>query len=216
MIKKHHFLIAFLPAIVLTGYLLMHILEQNYQEALVTQKAYTGQKNLDLVPIFPGDPLIGDVRANVTIIAFEDVGCMNCRQQNEFFNQLLEKYPNVFKIIWKGLAVTKYPYSSEKANEYLYCAHNQGKFERFKDMAFANNENLSTLVLDTLVESAGLDKEKLTACLAQGEGKAKLDEVEKLAREVNIQSVPTLFVNNRQLTLPNTLEAWEEFFELNP
>lgn len=215
MIKKSHFAIAFLPLIILLGYFLVDILQKNYKESLENEKAYRNQRTLDLVPIFPGDPLLGDARASITIIAFQDLGCPDCSDQNEFFKQLLEKHPNVFKIVWKGLPVTKYPVDSRKANEMAYCAHKLGKFTNFKNYAYANLDNLSDTVLQTIIEATKINPEAMTTCLEEGYGTKKIEEVESIAREISIQSVPTLFVNNRQLVLPNTLEAWEEFFELN-
>ncbi len=63
-----------------------------------------------VIPILLQDPVLGEKKAPITIIAFEDFACPACEQQSEIFNNLLDKHAGKIKIIWKGLPVSQFPY----------------------------------------------------------------------------------------------------------
>ena len=169
---------------------------------------------LDLIPILQDDPIIGDVSAPHTIIAFEDFGCEGCRTQMAVLNQVMEAHPGSIKIIWKGLPVTRFPIDSEPAHRHAYCAHKQEKFDAFKDIAFANGTNLSSQTLLLIGEEIELDTDALSACLASEGPQQHIQKVEQLATLLQIQAVPAVFVDNTQINAPTTVTGWEDLFDL--
>ena len=50
---------------------------------------------------------------------------------------------------------------------------------------------------------------KLADCLADGQAEAYMAKNEQLGLALNIQSVPTFFLNNKQINPPTILEGWE-------
>ena len=145
---------------------------------------------------------------------FSDLACSGCQEQEGFFTKLLEKYPGKIKIVWKGLPVTNFPIPSRTAHAYAFCANEQNRFNEFKTMAFTNKENLSPETLKILAEKTGLDTEKLTACLNSERPETYIKTTEDLAKLLNIQSVPTFFINNIQIKAPQTVEGWEALLQL--
>ena len=166
------------------------------------------------IPIFPDDPILGDKKAGVTLIAFEDLGCAGCAEQHAVFQDLLEKYPKKLKIIWKPLPVTIIPYPSGRAHEYAYCANKQDSFGEFISLVFANQIDISPDALNASANEAGLDPEDLKTCLESGEAAAYTKMTEELGRALNIQSVPTIFLENIQIDHPRTIEGWETLLQL--
>ena len=55
---------------------------------------------------------------------------------------------------------------------------------------------------------------KLETCIQNGTADEYLATTEALARSLNIQSVPAIFIENDQIVPPNTLEGWEEILHL--
>ncbi len=167
-----------------------------------------------IIPIFPDDPIVGSKKAPINIIAFEDLGCDGCKLQSELFNKLLATYPGKIKITWKSLTVTKFPVSTERAHDYAYCANEQKKFKEFKEMAFANTNNLSEQILQIITTQTELDEKKLDKCLSSGRPQLYKEKTESLAKLLNIQAVPALFIDNKQIQTPHTIEEWKALLSL--
>lgn len=208
MLKTHHLIFLLIPAfIILALALFIRIIQyQPLNPPIVEEKKDT---TITKIPIMPNDPILGSKKAPITIVAFEDFGCEGCKYQSSILEQILQKYPDKVKIIWKGIAVTSFPYPTKPAHQYAYCANKQNKFIEFKNLAFSNSDNLSAENLDIIADTIKLDKNKLELCLSAAETKSYVDETENIARFFNIQAVPTFFINNEQITNPSTLEGWE-------
>lgn len=161
------------------------------------------------IPVLPDDPILGLKRAGKTVITFGDFSCSNCQVYHEVFKQLIAKHPSAVRVVWKGLPVTRFPYPSEPALLHGYCAASQGKFNEFSEVAFAHRDNLSETNLVSLVSTMDLDKEDLTACVASKEANAHLENNKAMANALNIQAVPIFFINDKQVEVGPTVEAWE-------
>jgi len=208
MIKTHHLIFLLIPAfLILALAWFVHIIRyQPLNPPEEKQKTNTAEA---IIPIMPADPILGKKNAPITIIAFEDFGCEGCKYQSSLLEQLLQKYPDKVKIVWKGVAVVSFPYPTKPAHQYAYCAGKQHKFSEFKDLAFANSDALSPENLTAIAESVKLNKDQLTACLSAAETKEYVEQTENIARFFNIQAVPTFFTGNQQVINPTTLEGWE-------
>lgn len=206
--KIKYLALIFIPAILIAALALFIRLiqyEPQFPDETETQTAKTDLQ----IPIYPDDPVIGNKKASITLIAFEDFGCDGCKAQSTLFDSLMKKYPDKVKVIWKGLAATKFPFPTDLAHEHGFCANKQGKFKEFSQLAFTNSDNLSQTILNAIAKEINLEEKKLTDCLASGEAKAYMAKNEQLGLALNIQSVPTFFLNNKQINPPQILEGWE-------
>jgi protein-disulfide isomerase len=214
MLNTKKLLTVFVPAIALVAFaLFIRVLQ--YEPLFPKEENNPADTNGQFViPIFPNDPILGDKKAPTTIIAFEDFSCPSCKQQSALLDTLLETYPGKFKIIWKGLPVSEYPYSSKLAHTYGYCAHAQEKFNEFRQLAFANSDNLSESILQKISESLDINTNKFSECLSSTNPQSYFANVEGVATILNIQSVPTFFIDNKQITTPKTETDWETILGL--
>lgn len=162
-----------------------------------------------LVPVFDDDAILGSLKAPITLIAFEDFGCPACKDQDALLKQLIAEYPDKVKVVVKLLSVTRFPYSTQSAHRYGWCARAQGKFSEFKDLAFVNADNLSPQTIDVISQSSGLDEKKLAVCLSEPAADNNIDKNRQLAEFLNVRQVPTFFLNNRQLRTPQSIDQWK-------
>ncbi len=214
MLKSRQLLIIFIPAIIISS-LVLFVRVIQYEPLFPKQENIEKQPAVDFsVPIFGEDPIIGDRRAPATLLVFSDLGCDHCRLQFSLWEQLMAQYPKKVKIIWKSLPVVSFPYSTELANQYAFCTNQQGKFLDFIRLAFTNSADLSPAIVESLAQSADLNQEKLQTCLDSGAAQAYLQKTEQLATLLNIQSVPTVFLNNKQIEPPQILEGWKTLLNL--
>ena len=211
--KIKNLIFLLIPAIAVAGFALFLSISQyepTYAEPASNQNK---TENVTFAAIFPEDPIMGNLKAPKTIVAFEDFGCGRCRDQMKTFNELLEKYPNQVKIIWKSLDVTRFPYSSELAHSYAYCANTQKKFTEFKNNLLTL-ENIDEDNLKTGATLTELDKSLLDNCLKSEEVKIYKEKNRQLATTLGVNTVPTIFIDNKAIQEPLTLEGWEALLSL--
>ncbi|KKW41477.1 MAG: DSBA oxidoreductase [Candidatus Magasanikbacteria bacterium GW2011_GWA2_56_11] len=200
-------ILLFTPAFLIAG-LFLFIQVIRYEPLFPDQENLPEEKPIEVIPVFPDDIIIGAKRPTATVIAFEDFSCPACRRQNELLTELLAKYPEKIKIVWKGLPVGRFPYSTELAQKYSYCTARENEFVKFKQLAFANADNLSEATLAEIVKAVGLSPDELASCVNSPAADSHISRVKQLAAVLNIQSVPAFFVNNRQIEAPPSVEAW--------
>ncbi|MEK7623664.1 MAG: thioredoxin domain-containing protein [Patescibacteria group bacterium] len=204
----------FLPALLLVVF---GVFVQIVRYAPTDPEEYLNESPADIlnIPIFNDDPIIGRKDAATTLVAFADVGCTHCKEQFAQFQTLTSEYPKKIKIIWKGLPVTRLPYPSDRANLYAYCANEQGDFVAFVRTLIADGESFTTEeVLQTTAKTAELNTRELDRCLASGRPEVYQQKIESLARDLNIQTVPTIFLSNAQIQAPTTIEGWKAVLKL--
>lgn len=205
--------IVFVPAILL-GCLALFIQIVRYQPLFPKQETTQSSQDKLEITILPDDPVLGNKRAPYTVIAFEDFSCGACQAQHELFLNLQKQYPNKVKIIWKGLPVHDFPYPSIDAIRYGYCAAEQNKFNEFSSFAFANSTNLVQDTLAIIADEISLDPTDLAACLSSTRPDENVANNKQIAQLLQVQSVPTLFINNVQIQTPETIEDWKQLFSL--
>lgn len=211
MIRTRNILFLFLPAIAVVGFTLF--IRVNQIEKTGKKETQKPEMNFT-VPLFPDDPVIGNKKAPKTLVTFEDFGCESCKVQSELLDEVMKKHPDQVKIIWKGLPVTRFPFNSRQAHTYAFCAAQVGKFNEFKEMAFANSNNLSETILKTIAGEIKLDSGDLQKCIESGKAEEHIGQVEQVAKLLDIQAVPTIFFENKQLVPPNSVAGWESLLQL--
>jgi protein-disulfide isomerase len=210
MKKTRHIIFLFIPALLIVG-IALFIRVIQYKPLYPTQEQLAAYNDKSLqIPILPGDPILGEKKAPITLIAFEDFACPTCIVQSNILNQLLEKYPGQLKIIWKGLPVKTYPYNSRDAHLAAFCVHEQQQFDLFKNLAFTNSQNLSPSIVEAIVaQIPDIDLQKMESCLNSEPAETHVTQTEQIATNIGIQTVPTFFINNKQVEAPATLNGWE-------
>lgn len=199
----------FIPAILFVAFILfIRVVQYQPLEEKIDPTVQNQLKDNTIIPIFPDDPILGDKKAAHTVILFSDFGCEACSNEYALLSQIIADAPQKVKVIWKGLPVKTYPFNSEEAEKYGFCAAKQGKFKQWADIAFENGENLNSKNLVAMAEEIGLKSSDLTTCL---EAKATADHMQKikdLAAVLQIQAVPVVFLDNTQIPAPKILEDW--------
>ncbi|MDE3179989.1 MAG: thioredoxin domain-containing protein, partial [Acidobacteriota bacterium] len=146
-------------------------------------------------------PYSGGVNAPVTIVEYADLECPTCGRLQPFLeNELLPRYGNQVRIIYKEFPLPQHDWSHEAAiaNQ---CAYeiDPPSYARYRTSIFARQDEINiTNVRDMLLnlgEQVGINRLKLAACL---DSKASLPRVEADYREGNelqVMYTPTLFIN---------------------
>ncbi|MBD3311622.1 MAG: thioredoxin domain-containing protein [Candidatus Magasanikbacteria bacterium] len=205
-------LIIFIPAIFVSAFALFIRVMQ--YSSITNSSGQDEIQSQSLLPIHPEDPIIGHKKSPITIIVFGDFACEACRVQDNILEKLIKKYPEKIKVIWKGLPVARFPYKSEPAHRYAYCANKQEKFDQFAKLAFTNSDNLSPTAIGRIVQEIKINQEEMLNCLNNDEVDQYIVFNKQLATSLGIQAVPAIFINDKQIKTPNSLDEWESILQL--
>src|SRR3989344_1952564 len=139
----------------------------------------------------------GSDNATVTILEYSDFQCPFCGQAEPTIKQILDKYPNDVRVIYKHFPLSQiHPYS-EKAAEAAECAADQGKFWEMHDIMFANQNNLYTNSLKQYAKDIGLNTDDFNSCLDSGAMKPLVDNDLRDGGEAGVRGTPAFFGNGR-------------------
>lgn len=157
----------------------------------------------------PGDVILGDPKAPVTLIEYGDYQCPFC---GRFFSQtelpLRDDYIKTGKVkmIFRNFAFLG-P-ESTAAGAAAECAKDQKQFWAYHDALYnaeiadgqENNGNLNSTLFLKLASDLKLDTSSFKSCLDGGKHAARVTEDAAKAQDVGVNSTPTVFINGQKMT----------------
>lgn len=191
-----------------------HRYQQTFSQS-ITKPADSSEdqrETLSFIPLFASDPILGDSTTPIRIVTFEDFLCPNCRSQQQFLRQLLEDYPEQVHIVWKDLPIVTLPYDSTIVHAYGYCANEQGLFAQFHKQAseiVVPTEALLSSILTTI----DVNQNRFDACLESNRPRDHFEKNKLIATALNIQRVPIFFINDTQISTPQSYVEWTQLIE---
>jgi protein-disulfide isomerase len=111
--------------------------------------------------------------------------------------QLLEKYPQQVKLVFKNFPLRSHKFAQPAAAAAL-AARSQEKFWDLHDALFKNYNSLNEAKLEEIRAQLNLDKEAFDTQRKSPQVNAQIQKDIQLAREAGVNSTPTVFINGRQ------------------
>jgi protein-disulfide isomerase len=142
-------------------------------------------------------PTKGPAEAPVTVAVFTDFQCPYCSRLAPVLEQLLEKYPQKVRLVFKNLPLRSHKFAQPAATAAL-AAHAQGQFWAFHDALFKNYRSLNEAKVEEIRAGLNLDKEKFDAQRKDPQVAEQIQSDIRLARQAGVNSTPTVFINGRQ------------------
>lgn len=158
-------------------------------------------------------PARGASEPTVTIIEFSDFQCPFCRRAGPILDELLERYPQDVRVVYRHLPLASIHPRALPAAQASTCAEDQGLFWEFHDALFAGPAALADEDLRQLAEQVDAEMAVYDECVASG---ANVDRVEAdvaAARAVGITGTPAFFVNGVLLRGAQPVAAFERIIE---
>ena len=139
-------------------------------------------------------PVIGNVKAPVTVAAFLDFQCPYCAKIYPLLQELLKKYPNDVKLVIKHYPLPMHKFA-EKASIAALAAAQQNKYERVTELFFTNFSTLNDETIRKYVQDAGADMQKFDLDIAGATVKEILQQDQEAVKQAHVRSVPTILIN---------------------
>lgn len=150
-----------------------------------------------------GNPSIGPENAPVTLVEFADFECPHCKEFNDAFAAIQEKFPQKIRLVYKDYPLNDIHPWAETAAIAGRCAFMQspGDFWKMHDAIFKNQDSVTPDdAWDTLngyAKDEGIDPDAFKACMASPEAKKAVDANRTDALTLGVGSTPTIYVNGR-------------------
>lgn len=190
------------------------MVEKNFKagEAAQPSQPAAQQTVVQMVPVTDKDPMKGSKNALVTIVEFSDFQCPFCSRVNPTIDQLMEKYGDKIRVVFKQQPLP-FHQEADEAAEISLAAHEQGKFWEMHDALFAAQKQMKgadmTELGGKLAQQIGINAGKLQNALKQGKYKEQVKADMTLAAKVGARGTPNFFVNGVQLVGAKPYPAFE-------
>ena len=139
-----------------------------------------------------GHPVKGPANASVTVIVYSDYLCPVCDSLEPVLHQVLEKYPNEVKLIYK--LCPNHDFSKE-AIAAAYAAWDQGKFWEYHDKLFYNQLVLNKPKVIEIAKELHLDLKRFNKKMKDPAIQELIDRDWADVSRLGIVGTPTVYVN---------------------
>ncbi|PIR94059.1 disulfide bond formation protein DsbA [Candidatus Falkowbacteria bacterium CG10_big_fil_rev_8_21_14_0_10_39_11] len=152
--------------------------------------------DIRLAAISADDHIRGADKAPITIVEFSDPECPFCKRFHDTMNQVMAKYPDQVRWVYKHAPLDSLHSKARKEAEATECAAELGGndgFWAFLDKLFEitpSNNGLAESQLYDIADAVGLNKTKFTDCLNSGRYKDKVQQQLDEAIAAGMQGTP--------------------------
>jgi protein-disulfide isomerase len=157
----------------------------------------------------PTDPRVGPFAAPVEIVEFSDFECPYCKRAVPTLKQILSKYRDQVKLVWKDFPLPMHP-SARSAAEAAQCANEQGKFWEYHDLLFQHQDALTAADLISYAVGTGLKMSAFNECLESGRAKERVAAGIRDGTKHGVNATPTVFINGRIVMGAVPFESYEQ------
>ncbi len=147
-----------------------------------------------------GSPSQGPKDAPVTIVEFSDFQCESCSQLSKSLHEIVAKYGNKVRWVYRQYPLSQVHPFAEKAAEASLCAADQNHFWELHDLMFETPNALSEEDLKAKAAQLKLDAAAFNICLASGKYAGKIRQDAREAYGLAVSNSPTFFINGRYYT----------------
>jgi protein-disulfide isomerase len=165
------------------------------------------------VAVDAGDsPRKGKATAPVQIVEFSDFQCPYCSTAAKTIDEVEKKYGDKVSIVYRHFPLPMHKQAT-RAAEASECADDQGGFWKFHDALFADQKPWTDTDFVNYAKSAGLDSDKLIACLEAGTHKPTVDKDIEAGKNAGMGGTPGFYVNGVVLNGAQPIEVFSDVID---
>jgi protein-disulfide isomerase len=168
------------------------------------------------------DHVKGAIDAKVTIVEWSDFQCPACKVYYPVLNTLIKDFPEDVRVVYRHFPLQQIHANANYSSFVTEAASLQGKFWEMHNLLFENQDEWAntrdTAYFEKYAEMLGLDMDKFRTDVGSDVVKNRVLDNYKQALKLGLNSTPTLFVNGKHITNPNTYQELVDLVnnEINP
>jgi protein-disulfide isomerase len=159
-----------------------------------------------------GVRLLGRADAPVKIVAFSDFQCPFCSTFHQTLQRVRARHPERVAVAYRHLPLDAIHPHARAAGLAAECAGEQGRFESYADLLFAQQDAIGRTGWDRFAAEARVpDLGSFQACMAERRWADQIERDSRIAAEMNITVTPTFIINGTLIpgvTAEADLEKW--------
>ncbi|MBW7944765.1 thioredoxin domain-containing protein [Patescibacteria group bacterium] len=167
-------------------------------------------------------PAKGPENAKVTVVEFSDFQCPSCRAAQPLVEQIIAKYPNDVRFIYRHYPLPTIHKNAEYAAQAAEAARSFDKFWELHDLLFAEQPTWSeldgderTAKFDEYLQKLGIDKSQFVLRMESKEVKDAMTTDVADGTRAGVNGTPTFFVNGQLTSAPQLLQTVESALSAN-
>jgi len=141
----------------------------------------------------------GPAKAPIVLVLFSDFQCPYCRDFNLTIDDILKKYGDKARLVFRQFPLTRIHPNAQRAAEASLCAAAQNRFWEMHDLLFQNQNNLRDQELKDRASKLGLDVTAFNGCMDSSRKGNIVYEDLRAGAAVGVEGTPALFINGRFL-----------------
>ncbi len=169
---------------------------QQQQQQKVKQAQQTFLQDLKTNPqrVISESPTIGSAQSKTLLIEFSDFQCPYCAEAHKTLKELLGKYPDKIRLVYKNLPLVSIHAEALPAAKAAWAAHQQGKFWEYHDALFTNQKQLGQALYLNIAKNLNLDFSKFKRDLILAAPAITKDI--QLAEKLAVSGTPFFVINS--------------------
>lgn len=162
----------------------------------------------------PGDWGYGNPDAKLVIVEYGDYQCPACGYYHPIVKDLLEEFGDEVYFIFRHFPLVNAHQFATMAASAAEAAGRQGKFWEMHDLLMTNQQmwsrGMASSAFLSYARELGLDDVQFTSDVRDPAIFAKIEKDFNSGIQLNINSVPSFFINGQYVATPRTPEAFRE------
>lgn len=164
------------------------------------------------------DNVKGNPQAQVIITEYSDFQCPACAYYAPLLKQVLDAYPDEVALVYRHFPLKQIHFKAEAAARAAEAAAKQGKFWEMHDQLFAGQEAWtqsakSSQMFAEYAEAIGLNRDQFDNDVNSKEIKSRVQRDYLHALSLQVNSTPTLYVNDQKIENPSSVEAFKAIID---
>ncbi len=191
---------------------------------LVNSPASDVTKLTNQTPVSTNDIVFGSVASMsakpkaATLIEYADFQCPACGLYHPIVKQLMQKYKDKVLFVYRYMPLPQIHRNAMSSAEASYAALKQGKFWGMHDMLFETQQKWAEVVdpssiFEGYAKSLALNLDQFKKDMDSQAAKDFINNEENKGTESGVNSTPTFFLNDNELTLPLTLDNFSSLID---
>ena len=144
-------------------------------------------------------PVKGNAKALVTIVAFTDFECPSCARQHPVLDQIVSEFGDRVRLVVRDFPLSQHA-NARKAAEAAEAAREQGKYWEYAALLFRNQSALGVDKLRQYASEVGLDRARFDASLDSSKFAEKVQRDVIDGRRLGVSGTPTLYINGKRVS----------------
>ena len=168
--------------------------QQQQQKIKQEQQGFLQDLKTNPQTVIGKSPTTGSTKSKTVLIEFSDFQCPYCAEAHKTLKELLEKYPDKIRLVYKNLPLTSIHAEALPAATAAWAAYQQGKFWEYHDALFANQKQLGQALYLEIAEKLKLDLGKFKRDLTLATPAITKDI--QLAEKLAVSGTPFFVINS--------------------